>query len=297
MDTQTMHTALPRASGASPPAREHAGLRAARVMSAMILPLMVAASAAGLRMGGLYQDPAGVNAMLRAYDLVTLVVVVPALAVVLLPSMRRSRCAQLLWLSALAYAVYNYAIYVFGSAFNDMFLVHVALFSLSVFALALALANLDVVTIAAGFRAGTPVRSVGVLLLLPAIGLGAMWGFYSLRFAFTGAAPGESLLVLPSASVHLGYVLDLALLVPGYATAAVLLWRRAPWGYVLATVMAVFGTVYQLSYLTALLFQASAKVPGATSFDPAEPFIAGVFAVAAALLLSGLRSASRKGYG
>src|SRR5438093_4799539 len=91
MDTQTMHTELPRASGASPPAREHAGLRAARVMSAMILPLMVAASAAGLWMGGLYQDPAGVNAMLRAYDLVTLVVVVPALAVVLLPSTRRSR--------------------------------------------------------------------------------------------------------------------------------------------------------------------------------------------------------------
>ena len=147
------------------------------------------------------------------------------------------------WLSALAYAVYNYAIYVFGSEFNDLFLVHVALFSLSVFALALALANLDVVTVAAGFRAGTPVRSVSVLLLLPAIGLGAMWVFYSLRFAFTGTAPEESLLVLPSASVHLGYVLDLALLVPGYALAGVLLWRRAPWGYV----MAVFGTVYQLS--------------------------------------------------
>lgn len=297
MDTQTMHTALPRASGASPPAREHGGLRAARIMSAMILPLMVAASAAGLWMGGLYQDPAGVNAMLRAYDLVTLVVVVPALAVVLLPSTRGSRCAQLLWLSALAYAVYNYAIYVFGSAFNDMFLVHVALFSLSVFALALASANLNVVTIAAGFRAGTPVRSVSVLLLLPAIGLGAMWGYYSLRFAFTGAAPEESLLVLPSTTVHLGYVLDLALLVPGYASAAVLLWRRAPWGYVLATVMAVFGTVYQLSYMTALVFQANAKVPGATSFDPAEPFIAGVFTIAAVLLLSGLRSASRKGYG
>jgi hypothetical protein len=53
--------------------------------------------------------------------------------------------------------------------------------------------------------------------------------------------------------------------------------------------------VYQLSYTTALLFQANAKVPGATSFDPAEPFIAGVFAIAAALLLSNLRSASRTG--
>ena len=45
--------------------------------------------------------------------------------------------------------------------------------------------------------------------------------------------------------------------------------------------------------MTALVFQADAKVPGAMSFNPAEPFIAGVFAVAAALLLSGLRSAPR----
>jgi hypothetical protein len=266
-------------------------------MSVMILLLMAVASAGGLLIGGLYQDPASVGAMLRAYDLVTLVVVVPALAVVLLPSLRGSPGAQLVWLSALAYAVYDYATYVFGSAFNDLFLVHVALFSLSVFALALALANLDVASIAAGFRARTPARSVSVLLALPAIGLAAMWSFYALRFAFTGAAPGESLLVLPSASVHLGYVLDLALLVPGYALAAALLWRRAAWGYVLASVMAVFGTVYQLSYMTALVFQANAKVPGATSFDPAEPFIAGVFAVAAVLLLGGRRSWSRRGQG
>jgi hypothetical protein len=77
----------------------------------------------------------------------------------------------------------------------------------------------------------------------------------------------------------------------------VLLWRRAACGFVLATVMAVFGTVYQLSYMTALLFQANAKVPGATSFDPAEPLIAGAFAVAAVLLLGGLRSRSRRGQG
>jgi hypothetical protein len=37
-----------------------------------------------------------------------------------------------------------------------------------------------------------------------------------------------------AATEHLGYVRDLSLLVPVYATAAVLLWRRAAWGYVLA---------------------------------------------------------------
>jgi hypothetical protein len=256
-----------------------------------MVPLMAVASAGGLWIGGLYQDPGPVNAMLRGYDLVTLMVVVPALAVVVLPRLRRSRAAQLVWTGTLAYAVYNYAIYVFGSAFNALFLIHVALFSLSVFALGLALASLDVAAIAAGLSARTAVRVVSGLLMLLAIGLGAMWIFYSLRYALTGAAPKENSLVLPAASTHLGSVLDLALLVPGYALAAVLLWRRAAWGYVLGTALLLAGIISQVSYMTALIFQASADVAGASWFDPAEPVILGVYLAGAGLLLSGLRPA------
>jgi hypothetical protein len=273
----------------SPPNRDGGGLTAARLLSTVIPVLMVFASLGGLLIKDLYRDEPSVNAMLRAYDLVTLLIVVPAFVLVLLPSMRTSRRAQLVWLSALAYGVYNYAIYVFGSAFNSFFLVHVALFSLSVFALALALANLDVVAIARQFRRRVPVRVVSVMLLLATVSLGAMWVFYSLRFAFTGESPKESLLVLPLMAVHLGYTLDLALLVPTQVLAAVLLWWRAPWGYVLGTVTLVFGTVYQLNYMTALVFQSNANVPGATAFDPAEPYIAGVFAIGAALMLAGMK--------
>jgi hypothetical protein len=71
----------------------------------------------------------------------------------------------------------------------------------------------------------------------------------------------------------------LGLLVPTEILAAVLLWRRAPWGYVLATVTLLFGAVYQLNYMTALIFQPNANVPGATSFDRVEPYIAGAFAI------------------
>ena len=53
-----------------------------------------------------------------------------------------------------------------------------------------------------------------------------MWGFHSLRFAVSGTAPKERLLVSRSADKHLAYGLDLALLAPAYALAAVLLWRR-----------------------------------------------------------------------
>ena len=71
--------------------------------------------------------------------------------------------------------------------------------------------------------------------------------------------------------------------------AGVQLWQRRPWGYLLGTVMLLFGTVYQLSYLAALAFQSSADVPGA-GFDPAEPAILGVFVVGTVLLLTGLHT-------
>ena len=279
---------FPQASTVSVSARPTitagSGLRVARLLSTLLVAVMVAASIAGLRFGGLYREPPSVAAMLRGYDLVALVIAAPLLVGTLLPARRESPRAQLLWVSMLAYSAYNYAIYVFGTAFNAAFLLHVASFSLSIYALALALAGLDARDIARRFHRRTPARLIAAILGFLAAGLGGMWVFFSLRFAITGARPAESLLVLPLAGVHLGYVLDLALLVPAYAAAAVLLWRHAAWGHVLAGVLLPFTVVYQLNYLTALLFQSWADVPGAVAFDPQEvPIIAA--ALAATVLL------------
>jgi hypothetical protein len=259
---------------------------AARVLSVLLLVSMVASSGAGLLVSGLYQDPEPFGAMLRGYDLVALVLAAPTLAAVLLRALRRSPRARLLWVAVLAYAVYDYAFYVFGTAFNDLFLLHVAAFSLAVFALVLALATFDVTGLVAGFRDRTPVRSIGGVLLLLGVSLGVMWSVYALRFAVTAEVPDEpSRLVLPTAVTHLGWALDLSLLVPGYLLAGVLLWRRAAWGYVLAAMMLVSGVLHQVAYLSALVFQVEAGVAGASAFDPAEVPIVVAYVVAVVLLL------------
>jgi hypothetical protein len=263
-----------------------ARVRAAWVLSALILVLMVVASAGGLWIEGLYQDPAAAAARFRASDLMTLVAAVPALGVALWWSRRGSTRAELVWGSMLAYALYSYAFYAFGAAFNDFFLVHVALFSLATFALVFFLAGVDADGIGARFRERRSVRWVSGFLTLLAVSLGTRWAFESLQLAITGAAPEESLLVNRISDIHLAYVLDLALLVPEYALAAVLLWRRAPWGFVLATVLLVSGVFHQLNYMAALVFQAAADVPGATAFDPVEPAIAFAFLGASAVMLA-----------
>ncbi len=84
-------------------------------------------------------------------------------------------------------------------------------------------------------------------------------------------------------------------MVPSLALAAILLWRRTAWGYILGAVLSVYGVIYQLNFMSASFFQANAHVAGASAFDPLElPLVTG-FLVSAALLLGNLRHRRRPG--
>jgi hypothetical protein len=262
--------------------------RAAWLLSAIVAVLMSIASLLGLLLPDVYQAPASLTAMYRGYDLVTLVLVVPLLSNLLIGVRGRSPFAELVWVGLLAATIYTYAFYVFGAAFNDLLLVHVGVFAGAGVALVLALTSLDVSAIADRFAARTPVRLVGVLLAVLAMGLAGMWIAGSVRFAVTGEVPPGSALVESDALVHLSIVLDLSLLVPIYVASCVLLWRRAPWGYVLAAIALVSGIVQQVGYFVALPFQTGAHVPGAVAFDPYEPVISLPYVVGALLLLGSL---------
>ena len=265
-------------------------MRAAFVLSLITVALLIAASAAGLLFDGLYRGPAATSSMLRAYDLVTLVVIVPALIIGLGGVWRGSVRGLLVWLSMLAATVYTYAYYLFEAAFNDLFLLHVAVFACALYALIFGLSAIDTTEIADRFSPRTPRRWIGGFLALLALTLGGMWILTSVRFALTGQIPVGSVLVETDSLVHLGIALDLAILVPAYAMAAVFLWRRIAWGYVLAAILLISGVVHQIGYLIALPFQVAADVPGATALDPIEPVIAAGFLIATIALLGSARS-------
>src|SRR5690242_4379059 len=94
-------TALSAATGirGAPSARRQraSARRVAVYLSALVAILMLVASAGGLLGDGLYRDALPTSSMLRAYDLVTLVVVVPALAASLLGVRRGNPLAELVW--------------------------------------------------------------------------------------------------------------------------------------------------------------------------------------------------------
>jgi hypothetical protein len=259
------------------------GLRIALVLSAIVSVLMGAASAAGLFVSHLYHEAAWAREALRGGDLVTLLMTLPILIAAIVLSVRGSQRAQAVWIGVLAYAVYNYAYYAFGATFNDLFLIHIALLSTSIFALVFALPNLDITAIA--IRLHNPRRATWIGGFLAIVGMlqGALWLFVVSRNAVTG----EVLHDVPVAGQHLVLALDLSLLVPSLILAGVLLWRQTAMGYVLGAAMCVMGALYQLNLMVAGIFQANAEVAGVKAFPPEGLFLTAGLIIAALLLLLG----------
>ncbi|MFL6079395.1 MAG: hypothetical protein ACJ714_05645 [Ornithinibacter sp.] len=255
-------------------------LRAALILSGVVLLLMVVQAALGLAVGGLYPEQSWAVAAFRGNDLVTLLVAAPVLALAMVASRRRESSASVLvWLGMLHYGVYNYAYYAFGAAFSSVFLLHVAALVASIGALLMLGTSIDAGRAARGVAGGTRARVVAGFTTFVGVALVAAWGGISLRFALTGALPGD---IMPPSAVHLVYAIDLSLLAPVFVVAGVLLWRREPWGAVLAVAINASGAVYLAVLWAVGGFQADAGIPGTTWLSPVA--IGSVLACLAATL-------------
>ncbi len=246
--------------------RKPAALRAAFVLSWLLVPTMVVASLMGLFEHGLYREGAWAREALRGGDLVSLVVVAPLLAVSLALAMCGSRRGLAVWLGCLAYAAYNYAFYAFGATFNDAFIVHVAAMSLAVYAIGCAMWSLAASSVSAAPPSVRAPRAVGWFLAIVGCLQAALWIFVIARNALTG----EVIHDVPVAGQHLVLALDLGLAMPAMVLAGVLLIRRRPLGFVLGLAMAIMGAAYQLNLMVAGVFQANANVAGVTAFAARE---------------------------
>ena len=255
--------------------------RAARLLSYVLAALMAIQAAVGLLVPSVYRDADWAKAAWFGNDIVTLVVAVPLLTGALFISRRGSRRADLVWFSMLGYALYNYAYYVFGARMNELFLLYIVLFVLPVVILVLALGSYDATALAAGASSRTPRRWVSGYMALTGVGLAVAWSAQWAGWVFGGAEPaiGEEAFALIAA-------LDLSLMVPYFVLGAVLLWRRRPWGYLLATVMCLKGATYTLVLTVSSAVAAARGMAGGAAQVPvwAAWTLAGAAAASALLV-------------
>ena len=193
----------------------------------------------GLLLSDHYLDAEFIKTTWFGNDWISLALGVPLLLTGLRGAVSGSTRGVLLWLGLLAYAVYNYLFYLFGAALNVFFPLYVVLVILAVVALMVALSRIDAAAMARRFGSATPVRTIGGALVGIGGGLAAVWLGMWAAHVFAGRPTP-----IDPEAFKIVAALDLALMVPALTAGGVLLWRRRPWGYVLATLASLQGALY-----------------------------------------------------
>jgi hypothetical protein len=220
-----------------------------------IIPLALIAAGAGIFWQGMgtsypFETLRGETVMIRGHglyaydtvnsssqeigqDVVTLALGIPLLIAGIVLTRRGSLRGRLLLTGGLGYLLYTYGAMSFLTAFNPFYLIYVALFSLSLFGFILALSGLNPAEVAGRITERFPRRAIAVYFIVVAAFLSLAWLGLVVPPMFTGKPPAG----LESAITMVIQSLDLGVIVPTSLITAILLLRRRPWGFTLATVV------------------------------------------------------------
>ena len=195
---------------------------------------------------GLYAyDTVSSVAQMQANDLVTLVVGLPLLAGAALFAFRGSLRGRLLLAGTLGFFLYTYISMSMLASYNALFLVYVALFALTLYAFILSLLAIDLKALPHRFSPDLPHRWVAGVLFAVGGFLLLAWVGRIVSPLLQGTAP-----VLENTTTLVIQAMDLALIVPLVFLGGVLLLRRHPWGYLLASLGVLKGLTLGLAVST-----------------------------------------------
>lgn len=221
-------------------------------LSGALAVLAVIASAIGVFFPQIFRDAAVTAGNARGTDLVILAVAIPALVISMALTARGSLRAQIVWLGALGYILYNALFFAFAVVFNPLFLVYVAVLSLALWAFVALLMALDVADLRAHFSQRLPVRTIAIYLIAITLLFALTWLRDIVPALFSGGMPvslqGTKMLTNPI------QVVDLAVGFPLTILAAIWLWQRRAWGYALAGLFLVYGVIEAASVATDQFF-------------------------------------------
>lgn len=212
-------------------------------LTLLVSCLALIASFGGLLIPDLYKDNEMIRRTWFANDLVTIPITI-LLLVSFLSQKRGDERPMLVWLGLMLYMFYNYAFYLFGTKFNEFFLIYVALFSLSLYAIVVGLLNVNVRAIHEGTLFRKRQLIISAFLFLLAIPLSIVEIKQCLTFIFSSKTPEVPTLI---------FALDLSTVIPTTILASILLWKNHPWGNILAMMMLVKSFAYGLVLVTGTL--------------------------------------------
>jgi hypothetical protein len=223
--------------------------------------------------GGLYRfDSVSGASQEIAQDVVTLCLGVPLLIVATVLSARGSLRGKLLHAGTLGYFLYTYTSMSMLTAYNEFFLIYVALMSMSLSGFIMSLMAIDVTGLPERFTSKLPRKAIASFLMFVGIMLLLMWvGRIVLPALTTGKPPFG----LEAYSTLVIQAMDLGLVAPAAIVSALLLFRRSPLGYLLSSVVLVKAFTMSIALIAMIISQMLSGV----EVDPVSAVIFSLFSV------------------
>jgi len=204
-----------------------------------------------------YYDTVSTVAQMQGNDIITLVVGLPLLLISTWLAFRGSLRGRLLLTGTLAFFLYTYMSMSMLTAYNVLFLVYVALFTMSLYAFILCMLSFDLADLPRHFSEQLPRGWIACVLF-------AVGGFLSLAW-FGRVIPEllhpETPAALENTTTRVIQAMDLALIAPLAILSGILLLRRSAWGYLLASVTTLKGLTMALAVSTMGINMALKGVP------------------------------------
>lgn len=247
-------------------------------LALIIIPLALLAAGAGVFWQGtgdpyLFHTLRGEDVLIRGHglyrydtllsssqevgqDIVTLLIGIPLLITGIVLSRKGTLRGQLLLTGAFGYFLYTYGAMCFLTAFNPLFLVYVALFSLSLFGFILSMMNLDVDEVTRHISDRFPRVAIATYFIIIALFLSLAW----LRLVTVPSLTWTPPYGLESAITLVIQALDLGVIVPVSFITATLLLRKSGWGYVLSSVLLIKIIMMGAALIAMIISQLAAGV-------------------------------------
>ncbi len=204
-----------------------------------------------------YYDTVSTAAQMQGNDLIALLVGLPLLVISTCMAFRKSLRGRLLLTGTMGFFLYTYMSMSMLTAYNALFLVYVALFTMSLYAFILCMLSFDLDELPRHFPEKLPRGWIaGVLFAVAAF----------LFLAWVGRVVPELLhpetpAALENTTTRVIQAMDLALIVPLAVLSGVLLLRRSSWGYLLASVAILKGLTMSLAVSAMAINMALKGVP------------------------------------
>ena len=256
-------------------------------LAMIIIPLAILAACAGIFWQGTgesfpFTSLRGETVMIRGHglyfydtvssssqeigqDATTLIVGIPLLFASILIGRKGTLRGKLMLTGALGYFLYTYASMSFLTAFNPLYLVYVALFSLSLFGFILSLKGIDPNEVVSHLSDRFPRRTIAIYFTIVAAFLTLAWLGLVAPPMFNGTPPAG----LETAITMVIQSLDLGVIVPTSLLTAILLFKERPWGYTLAVVVLFKMLTMGTALIAMIIVQYVAKV----AIDPVTSII------------------------